>query len=123
MPTEIALGTGTAIPDAGVAERRRRSEHRAMVRFTSLLGFIRAWIAANDRAVKVYITPEEGVVHLRVVARAVPYDFELRRSLTDLVIKLNRGGYEVLGSVIPDGTADELAAYLDPEQALVLLRQ
>jgi len=93
-----------------------------MARFTSLLGFVRAWLWADDRVAKVYITSEEGVVYLRVVTRAVPYDFDLRRSLTDLILKLNRGGYDVLGSLIPDGTPDELAAYLDLDQALVLLR-
>ncbi|MBN9122166.1 MAG: hypothetical protein J0I06_24005 [Planctomycetes bacterium] len=67
-----------------------------------------------------YITSEDGIVHLRLAAKSGPYDFELRRALSEFVLKLTDGGFDVLGSLIPDGTPSELAAYFDPDQALVL---
>lgn len=121
MSTEVLLGAGAGT-GGGATERRRRRERRAMARLTALLGFVRAWIAKDDRVGKVYVTFEEGVVHLRVIPRSTPYNFALRRDLSDFILKLTDGGFDVLGSITPDGTPDELAAFFDPDQALVLSR-
>ena len=123
MSTEVLLSAGTGATDDHPAERRRRREGRALARFTALLGFVRAWVAKDERIAKMYITSEDGIVHLRAVAKSVPYDFELRRALSEFILKLTDGGFDVLGSLIPDGTPDELAAFFDPDQALVLSRQ
>ncbi|MCI0704139.1 MAG: hypothetical protein L0241_24035 [Planctomycetia bacterium] len=94
-----------------------------MARVNAFLNAVREWVAKNERVARVFITAEGSVFKLHVTATEIPYDFALRHSLTDFVLAMTDRGYDVVGSLIPDGAPDELAAFLDLSQALILCRQ
>lgn len=123
MSSQVLIGSGSSASNGDPAKRRRRWAQRAMIRFTELLNAVREWVAAHDQVARVYITTENGVVYLRVVSKSIPHESELRRSLSAFIIAQTDRGFDVLGSIIPDGTPDELQAFLDPSQAFVLFRQ
>lgn len=121
MPSELLIAVPPVAPSGAPPESRPDSV--AMSRFTTLLNAVQKWAAEHERATKIYLLADGERFDLFVVPRSATYDFDLRRALSDLLLALADRGYTVLGSLVPDGSPDELRAYFDPDQALVLYRQ
>lgn len=121
MPSELLIAVPSAVPSGAPPEPRPESV--AMSRFTALLNAVQKWAVEHERAAKIYLLANGERFDLFVVPRFATYDFDLRRGLSDLLLALTDRGYTVLGSLVPDGPPDELRAYFDPDQALVLYRQ
>lgn len=97
-------------------------EHAAFRQYKLLLEEISGWVRKNQhRVAKLYLSSERNdVVRLCVIARSPEYDFELARKLADFVVTMAEKGFPLRGSQIPDGTPEELGAYFDVADSLVL---
>jgi hypothetical protein len=99
----------------------RSRVRRGMACFVRVLNEIRDWMRANqDRVARVYLIPHGRHLRMYVIGKSATPDFALTKSLAQLTIDLARAGYSLIGSEVPDGTPDELAAFFNPEKALVL---
>jgi hypothetical protein len=104
-------------------DRRNEAEAQALNRIRRLLELVRGWALENEgRVKKVYLTIGNEF-NLYVVSRTREYDFELTKALSVLLISLTDEGFAVHGAQVPDGPREELQAYFDPEEALVLSLQ
>jgi hypothetical protein len=93
----------------------------AVSHFTTFLERVRSWMTNNEaRLKKVYFVPDGSRFQLYVIAKSTIHDSDLTRSLCELLVELGDDGFDAFGSQIPDGTPEELAAYLDPASAFVL---
>jgi hypothetical protein len=128
MTATFSIDFPTSLKPSRQGPKRRRKQHLALDKAVShLMAFldrVGIWMTANDdRLKKVYLVPEGSSFFLYVIAKSTARDFELTKSLCDLMIELSGTGFDAFGSQIPDGTPDELAAFLDTSKALVLARR
>lgn len=125
MPV-LTIGPVQAKGHARNVQRRRASARSAMFKkaaddFRELLDEIAEWATDNaDRVSKLFLIVDVEVINLFVVAKSEEYDFALRKLLSDLVLSLREGGNPVRGSIIPDGTPEELRGVFDHDQAMSL---
>lgn len=112
-------------PHEGAGDsRRKRALNRSLSQLITLLGRIGGWIQENhSRLKRVYFVASDGGFTLYAVPNSTKYDSELTRLLCDLIVDLGDEGYDAHCAQVPDGTADELAAFFDPSQALILTPQ
>ena len=122
MSTELLLDSP---PEKHAAIRRQRNGNR--VRYAAAANELQqfltrtgAWAVQNAaRVAKVYLVADADL-NLYVVAKSATYDFELRKSLTELIVAFKDDGYPASGSIVPDGTPAELQAFFDPTRAFTL---
>ena len=90
--------------------------------FRLLLDQIAAWATDNaDRVAKLFLIVDVEMIDLYVVGKGDEYDFVLRSVLSELVLAFRETGTPVRGSIIPDGTVEELQGIFDHGQAMSLL--
>lgn len=117
MPSELLMGLGPAGTPAP-QPAQQNSDARIVGLF---LRAVKAWaLEVEDKLLKAYLATEPEGLRLFAVARTIGEERALLESLSRLSITLSDAGFELGVSVIPDGTPDELRAYLDPDAALTL---
>jgi hypothetical protein len=82
---------------------------------------VRTWaVTVENRLQKMYLAAEPEGLRLFVIARTIADEPELLKAAASMAISLGDAGLDLGVSVIPDGTPDELRAFLDPDAALLL---
>ena len=126
MPTEVTvglmgehLGSGEGAEGSSPVQPVPRAASR---HYQQLLREITGWARTNrDRVAKLYLSPERGdAVRVCVIARTPEYDFELARRLAEFIVVMAEKGFPLRGSQIPDGSPEELGAFFDIADSLVL---
>jgi hypothetical protein len=108
-------------PRANVGSLQSRGLDQALNHFFAFLDRVRSWMTLNEpRLKKVYLVPEGSGLKLYVIPKSITHDFELTDSLCKFLIEMGDDGFDALGSQVPDGTPEELAAYFDPDKAFAL---
>lgn len=117
MPSELLMGLVSGAPPAP-----QPSQQNDDARIVSLfLRAVKAWaLKVEDKLLKAYLATEPEGLRLFAIARTIGDERALLESLSLFSITLSDAGFELGVSVIPDGTPDELRAYLDPDAALAL---
>ena len=119
MTSELLVGFGSTTGN-GYSLRQNEGEH-ALARLMRVIQAIKAWaVTVEHRLKKAYLVAEPEGLRLFVISRTTAADFELTKAACALSITLSDAGFDLSTSQIPDGTPDELAAYLDPDAAILL---
>jgi hypothetical protein len=119
MPSELLVGFGPTTGN-GHLNAHRGEEGNAVARLMRIIQAIKAWaMTVEDRLSKAYLASEPEGLRLFVISRNTTHDFELTKAGTLLSIMLSDAGLDLRVSQIPDGTPDELQAFLDPDAALL----
>lgn len=107
------------------ARKSRRRRVSSVEQVMAVLSAAQVWAETNDRLARVYVSYDEanGVFCLRAVSAHATYDFELTKSVTDLAIALTDRGIDTIGSRLPDVPPDEMTAFFDPSNSLVIHRR
>ena len=86
-----------------------------------LLSLIGTWVRSQKtRVSEGYLIPEPDGLMLYAVGREEAYDFELGDELSEFSVRLEDQGLQVGTTLLPAGTAEELAAFFDPLRGTVI---
>lgn len=75
----------------------------------------------ESRLSKLYIKAGvDNVIELYAIPRSMKYDFELRRLLSEFVLVQDASQRPARGMLVPDGTEEELRAFFDPSECILI---
>lgn len=84
---------------------------------------IREWCAARaDRVTECYIIMRHGEFVYYVLGREQRFDFALMREISELTLELLDRDWPIEGNLLPESSADELTAFVDPREVFLHFR-
>ena len=112
MTTQMEIGPAEVQPK----KRRRRGDA------WDFMVAANAWCLANaDRLARMHVLHKDGVFHMYIIPKSMPYDPELTRSHSRFGIELwDKYRISGVGQQIPDTPTEDLAAYFDPTGMVTL---